>query len=200
MDAAETSPPDGRRRRSQNSRNAIVAAMLELVAEGRITPSAEDVASRAGVGLRTVFRHFTDMESLYAAMTGRLAEHYEMWLIPFDSTEWQGQFVEAIERRTTTYERLLPFKRAGDAHRHMSLAIQAEHARMLGVMRQRLRSFLPPAITDDDVRFETIDLMLSFEAWQRLRDEQGLSVDLARRIVMREALRLAGVERSDSVA
>lgn len=200
MDAAETSPPDGRRRRSQNSRNAIVAAMLDLVAEGRITPSAEDVASRAGVGLRTVFRHFTDMESLYAAMTGRLAEHYEMWLIPFDSTEWQGQLVEAIERRTATYERLLPFKRAGDAHRHMSPAIQAEHARMLGVMRQRLRSFLPPAITDDDVRFETIDLMLSFEAWQRLRDEQALPVELARRIVMREALRLAGVERSDSVA
>lgn len=154
------------------------------------------MASRAGVGLRTVFRHFTDMESLYAAMTGRLAEHYEMWLIPFDSVEWQGQLVEAIERRTATYERLLPFKRAGDAHRHMSPAIQAEHARMLGMMRQRLRSFLPREITDDVVRFETIDLMLSFEAWQRLRDEQGLSVDVARRIVLREVLRLAGAENS----
>jgi AcrR family transcriptional regulator len=192
--------PDGRRRRSQNSRNAIVAAMLELVAEGRITPSAEEVASRAGVGLRTVFRHFTDMESLYAAMTERLAEHYEMWLIPFDSTEWRGQLVEAVERRTATYERLLPFKRAGDAHRHMSPAIRAEHARMLGMMRQRLRSFLPRAITDDEVRFETIDLMLSFEAWQRLRDEQGLSIDLARRIVLREVLRLAGVEGSGPAA
>jgi AcrR family transcriptional regulator len=189
--------PDGRRRRSQNSRNAIVAAMLDLVAEGRITPSAEEVASRAGVGLRTVFRHFNDMESLYAAMTSSLAEHYEMWLIPFDSKDWQGQLIEAIERRTATYERLLPFKRAGDAHRHMSPAIQAEHARMLGMMRNRLRSFLPAAITDDDVRFETIDLMLSFEAWQRLRDEQGLSIELARRIVMREVLRLAGAEASE---
>lgn len=196
MNPPDILPADGRRLRSQNSRNAIVAAMLELVAEGRITPSAEEVASRAGVGLRTVFRHFTDMESLYAAMTGRLAEHYEMWLIPFDSVEWQGQLVEAIERRTATYERLLPFKRAGDAHRHMSPAIQAEHARMLGMMRQRLRSFLPREITDDVVRFETIDLMLSFEAWQRLRDEQGLSVDVARRIVLREVLRLAGAENS----
>lgn len=196
MNPPDILPADGRRLRSQNSRNAIVAAMLELVAEGRITPSAEEVASRAGVGLRTVFRHFTDMESLYAAMTGRLAEHYEMWLIPFDSVEWQGQLVEAIERRTATYERLLPFKRAGDAHRHMSPAIQAEHARMLGMMRQRLRSFLPREITDDVVRFETIDLMLSFEAWQRLRDEQGLSVDVARRIVLREVLRLAGAEDS----
>jgi len=133
-------------------------------------------------------------------MTGRLAEHYEMWLIPFDSTVWQGQLVEAIERRTATYERLLPFKRAGDAHRHMSPAIQAEHARMLAMMRQRLRSFLPVAITEDEVRFETIDLMLSFEAWQRLRDEQGLAIDLARRIVLREVLRLAGVEGSGPAA
>lgn len=200
MNPSDVMPPDGRRRRSENSRNAIVAAMLELVAEGRITPSAEEVASRAGVGLRTVFRHFTDMESLYAAMTGRLAEHYEMWLIPFDSTEWQGQLVEAVERRTATYERLLPFKRAGDAHRHMSPAIQAEHVRMLGMMRQRLHSFLPREITDDMVRFETIDLMLSFEAWQRLRDEQGLSIDVARRIVQGEVLRLAGVEGSDLAA
>jgi len=200
MNPPDVLPPDGRRLRSQNSRNAIVAAMLELVAEGRITPSAEEVASRAGVGLRTVFRHFTDMESLYAAMTGRLAEHYEMWLIPFDSTEWQGQLVEAIKRRTATYERLLPFKRAGDAHRHMSPAIQAEHARMLGMMRQRLHSFLPREITDDMARFETIDLMLSFEAWQRLRDEQGLSIDVARRIVQGEVLRLAGVEGSAAAA
>ena len=200
MDAPDTMPADGRRRRSENSRSRIVEAMIELVAEGRITPSAEDVASRAGVGLRTVFRHFTDMESLYAAMTGRLAEQYEMWLIPFESTDWQGQLVEAIERRTATYERLLPFKRAGDAHRHMSPAIQAEHTRMLGMMRNRLRSFLPPAITGDDVCFETIELMLSFEAWQRLRDEQGLSIELARRIVMREVLRLAGAEGSETTA
>jgi hypothetical protein len=104
--------------------------------------------------------------------------------------------VEAIERRAATYERLLPFKRAGDAHRHTSPAIQAEHARILAMMRHRLRSFLPPAITEDDVCFETIDLMLSFEAWQRLRDEQGLPIALARRILMREVLRLAGAEAS----
>jgi hypothetical protein len=71
---------------------------------------------------------------------------------------------------------------------------------MLGMMRQRLRSILPLATTGDEIRFETIDLMLSFEAWQRLRDEQGLSVELARRIVTREVLRLAGAENSEAAA
>lgn len=190
MHKPDTLPQDGRRRRSQTSRDKIVAAMLELVAEGRITPSADEVASRAKVGLRTVFRHFADMESLYAALTHTLAEQYEMWLIPFDSSDWREQLVEVVERRTATYERLLPFKRAGDAHRHMSPAMQEQYARILEIMRQRLESFLPASITDDAVRFETIDLMLSFEVWQRLCDEQRLASSEARHIVMCEVLRL----------
>ncbi|WP_299424295.1 hypothetical protein [Sphingomonas bacterium] len=166
--------------------------MLELVAEGRITPSADEVASRAVVGLRTVFRHFADMESLYAALTHTLAEQYEMWLIPFDSSDWRQQLVEVVERRTATYERLLPFKRAGDAHRHMSPALQGQYEHVLGIMRQRLHTLLPASIADDAQRFETIDLMLSFEVWQRLRGEQQLDADGARAIIMDEVARLAG--------
>ena len=184
-------PKDGRRRRSHASRDKIVAAMLELVAEGRITPSAEEVASRAKVGLRTVFRHFADMESLYAALTHTLAEQYEMWLIPFDSSDWRQQLVEVVERRAATYERLLPFKRAGDAHRHMSPAMQGQYAHVLTIMRQRLHTLLPKWIADDVRRFETIDLMLSFEVWQRLRGEQHLDAGQARDIVMHEIVRLA---------
>lgn len=191
MRAPDTLPQDGRRRRSQTSRDKIVAAMLELVAEGRITPSAEEVASRAQVGLRTVFRHFADMESLYAALTQTLAEQYEMWLIPFDSSGWREQLFEMVERRTATYERLLPFKRAGDAHRHMSPAMQSQYAHVLGIMRQRLHTLLPSAIADDVRRFETIDLMLSFEVWQRLRGEQQLDAGRARDIIMHEIVRLA---------
>lgn len=192
MPKTETVAKDGRRRRAQDSRQRIVAAMIELVGEGHITPSAEDVAARAGVGLRTVFRHFSDMETLYAALTSSLVEQYEMWLIPFESLDWRGQLEEVVERRTATYERLLPFKRAGDAHRHMSPAIQAEHARIRDVLRQRLASLLPAAITGDPARFELIDLMLSLDVWQRLRDEQQLSTDGARALIRREVLRLAG--------
>ena len=46
-------------------------------------------------------------------------------------------------------------------------------------------------IADDAMRFETIDLMLSFEVWQRLCDEQRLASNEARHIVMCEVLRLA---------
>lgn len=179
----ETPSVDGRRRRSEQSRDRIVDAMLALVAEGQITPSAEQVATRAAVGLRSVFRHFRDMESLYAEMTARLSRQYEDWLAPFAASDWHGQLTEALERRVATYEMLMPFKRAADAHRHESPAIQAEHARTLQMMRARLKSLLPKALAEDAQAFEALDLLLSFETWQRLRMEQQLPADRALTVI-----------------
>ena len=181
---------DGRRRRSETSRDKIVEAMLAIVAEGQITPSAEQVALRAEVGLRSVFRHFKDMESLYAEMTARLSRQYQALLVPFTAPDWRGQLTEVLERRTSTYEKLMPFKRAADVHRHESPAIQAEHGRTLGMMRGRLKSLLPEEISGDELRFEMLDLLLSFEAWQRLRVEQNLSARKARAILKAQVDRL----------
>ena len=61
---------DGRRERSRSSRSKIVAAMLDLVGKGDVAPSAARVAEVAGVGLRSVFRHFDDMDELYREMGG----------------------------------------------------------------------------------------------------------------------------------
>ncbi|HAY44774.1 MAG TPA: transcriptional regulator, partial [Gammaproteobacteria bacterium] len=56
-----TPTSDGRHQRSRDSKRKIVTAMLELVRAGIIAPTAEEVAARANVGLRTVFRRFKDM-------------------------------------------------------------------------------------------------------------------------------------------
>ena len=174
---------DGRRRRSEQSRDKIVAAMLELTEEGAITPTAEDVAARAGVGLRSVFRRFKDMESLYHEMAVRLSRHYEMWLVPFETDDWRAQLAETVDRRLTTFEKLMPFRRAADAHRHESPMIQAEHDRIVAMMRARLKEILPPEIAGRGETFEALDLLLSIESWQRLRLVQGLPVKRARALI-----------------
>src|SRR3546814_14687096 len=65
---------DGRRERSRSSRRRIVAAMLELIEGGDPMPSAARVAEEAGVGLRTAFRHFDDMGSLYRELSATIAD------------------------------------------------------------------------------------------------------------------------------
>ncbi len=52
---------DGRRRRSERSREAIVQSILDLVGEQVLEPTAQQIAGRAGVDITTVFRHFSDM-------------------------------------------------------------------------------------------------------------------------------------------
>ncbi|WP_454760454.1 TetR/AcrR family transcriptional regulator [Caulobacter segnis] len=179
-DVAAPSPKveeaDGRRRRSQDSRARIVAAMLELVREGDPSPPAELVATRADVGLRTVFRHFTDLESLYREMSAVIeAELMALVHTPFKGETWRERVLELVERRGGAYEKVGPFKRASEAHRHHSPALALDNAKMVEISREILRRQLPPELAKDRVRFEAVDLLLSFDAWNRLRRDQDLS-------------------------
>ena len=180
---------DGRRIRGADNRRKIVDALLKLVESGVASPSAEQVAGEAGVGLRTVFRHFADMESLRREISERMtAEIQPIVERPFTSSEWRERIVELVDRRAQVFERLLPFKIAGDAHRHDSQFLTNEQSALVKVQRSALRKALAAHIVEDKARFEALDLVLSFEAWRRLRRDQGLSVREAR------AAMLAGAE------
>ena len=64
----ENAHADGRRVRSERSREAIKKAMIDLMADGIREPTAQLVSERAGVGIRTVFRQFDDMGSLFHSL------------------------------------------------------------------------------------------------------------------------------------
>ena len=50
------------------SRLAICEACLDLVQEGVLQPSADQIADRAGLSRRSIFNHFTDLAELYDAV------------------------------------------------------------------------------------------------------------------------------------
>lgn len=58
---------DGRFRRGDRSRQALVAACRQLMAEGRLAPSMERIAALAVLSVRTGFQHFASIELLYRA-------------------------------------------------------------------------------------------------------------------------------------
>ena len=167
---------DGRRRRSQDSRARIVQAMLELVHAGDPSPGAEQVAERAGVGLRTVFRHFNDMDSLYREMSAVIEKEY-MAVVerPFEGRTWRERVLELVRRRAGVYEKIAPYKLASNVHRHRSPFLQADHARLVSTARDILRREAPAEVARDRALFEALDLLLSYEAWMRLRRDQGLT-------------------------
>lgn len=187
---------DGRRVRGADNRRRIVDALLALVQSGVVMPSADEVATEAGVGLRTVFRHFADMESLYREISERMTvEIMPIVQRPFSSNDWRERLEELVERRSQVFERLLPFKVAGDAHRHGSPFLTTEQSAIVKTLREALRNAIGPKAIDDKLRFEALDLMLSFESWRRLRVDQGLSARDSRAVMLLGAEALASTSQ-----
>ena len=59
---------DGRRRRTERSRQAMIDAALSLILGGNFAPTAKQISEEANVGIRSFFRQFEDMEELFAAV------------------------------------------------------------------------------------------------------------------------------------
>jgi AcrR family transcriptional regulator len=183
-DALTPGATDGRRLRSEASRERIINALIELLGEGDVAPSAEAVAERAGVGLRTVFRHFDNMESLYQQISARMrAEIVPMLGRPFVALDWRGRVKEAVERRIAIFEKIMPLKVAADVHRYRSDYLAQQGALMIKEQRTALSRLVGDAVGQDDPLFEALDLVLSFEAWRRLRQDQNLTRAKARAVV-----------------
>jgi AcrR family transcriptional regulator len=175
---------DGRKHRSQKSQVRIVNAMLELVAQGNLEPSADQIAEIAEVGRRSVFRHFSDMDTLYREMTDSIAATMgSVVLQPFEAADWAGQVLELVDRRAMGFEKMKPFLLAGQVHRHRSPSLKTSHAQFVEMLRKILLAILPKQIAGNDVLVEALDMLLSFENWSRLREDQGLSVAKSKRVL-----------------
>ena len=170
---------DGRVQRGARNRERILTALFELVSEGELVPTAEQVAERAGVGTRTVFRHFADMDSLYREIAQRIRHE----ILPTFESSYEGTLHERarslVRARASLYERIAPFKRAGDLQAWQSPFIAERHARMARELREQLLGQLPELADAPAALVDALDLATSFEAWDRLRRDQRLGRERA---------------------
>ena len=167
---------DGRRLRSERNRAAIVDAALDLIREGVLVPTAQQISDRAGVGMRTFFRHFEDMESLFAAVDAHTRKSYEGL---FELGERQGTIEErvahAVQRRAEAFEQLKNMVLSTQAQLWRSQVLAKNYARNQRKLRDNLVAWLPEIEDLPLEQREAVDAAASFELWHRLRTHQGLS-------------------------
>ena len=188
---SEPTQADGRRQRSVDSRTRIVQALLDLVGEGEISPSAEQVAHRAQVGLRSVFRHFKDMDSLYSEMSQVIeAEIVKTFYRPHVGGTVAERLADLVSRRAGLFERIAPYRRASTTLAHRSSFLASEQKRMTAGLRKILEDALTPEIVADKAKVEALDLLLSFDSWNRLRRDQNLSPSEAEAVIANAISRL----------
>jgi len=180
----ELTKSDGRINRTVATRKKIVAAVTALVYEGCLSPTAEQVSQRAKIGLRTVFRHFDDMNALYGEIIGDLETLTEPVInVRLVGNSWQERLMHSIELRAQLYDRIAAIYLSAQIHRHNSPLIAENLARDVARLREICRHILPAAVQKNTVFFEALDLLMSLDAWARLRRDQALSADQALSVV-----------------
>jgi len=183
---------DGRALRSERSQKAIVDAMGALVAERPDELTLETVAARAGVSVRTVFRHFRDTDALFEA----LYERFGTEAIRLGS-EWtpvgsfEGDLAALIDARLRMFVYLAPLRSFARVVRLPPPRVRERFAEVRSRARAQIRSiFVTHGAPLADDELEALDAWISLEVWERLRD-QGCTRARANRVMHTTARTLA---------
>jgi TetR/AcrR family transcriptional regulator of autoinduction and epiphytic fitness len=188
---------DGRNERARRTREAVVDALLALHDEGDLTPTAQRVAARAGVALRTVYGHFNDMETLYAEAGEReLRRLYAVAeVVPTDLP--LPQRIEWFCRsRARVLEYLMPVMRATRLREPFSPQLARNRARYIAsadaeierVFARELRSCDAPAMLD------ALYLATGGPAWDALRTDRHLDPSAAELVMRRTVTALLAAQ------
>ena len=183
---SETPLADGRRERSRSNRNKIVAAMVDLVGKGDVAPNAARVAQTAGVSLRSVFRHFDDMDDLYREM-GEVIEAQVTPIIlePPTGTTWREKLFDIADRRAIVFETILPYRISANLKRFQSSYLMQDYRRILRLECDTIEAHLPMAVKADVVGNLGLNVVLSFQTWRLLRHDLQLPFEDAKAVVRR---------------
>ncbi len=185
---------DGRNARAARTRHAVVSALLALIEEGDLRPTARRVAERAGVSLRSVYVHFEDLEDLFCAAAAQQFEKISRLVEPLPTDGALDERLDAfVEQRARVLEAGAPVRRAAVVQAPFSPTI----ASVIGMARRSGRTEIERVFATEldghdqerrDHTLAALGTIASATTWERLRTVEGLDV-LTTRDVVREMFR-----------
>ena len=160
---AEPERLDGRRARREQNVDAVVEAMLDLLGEGNLNPSAAAVAERSGVSLRSVFRYFDDMDALTELAIARQMERAGRWFDLLDATGTVEERAEALAaHRVEQHAHLAPYARAALVRAHQYPAVAQGLATRRDALRRQVEVLFAPELDPRDRR-ERAEVLAALE-------------------------------------
>jgi TetR/AcrR family transcriptional regulator, regulator of autoinduction and epiphytic fitness len=189
---------DGRILRAERTRRLVVETFLDLVQEGELHPTAQQVSDRSGVSMRSIFRLFQDVDALHsAAIAAQLERVAHLFEAPDATGPVEWRMTALVAQRTRLYETIAPVRRMAIRLAPRSLPIAAELARANAILRDHLTQLFAPELAAmrsgrEAEAIEALDALTSWETWERLRSAQRLDVDGAARVVTILALGVLG--------
>ena len=159
---------DGRIQRSSNTRQKIIVAALELIAAGSLNISAQKVAEHAGVGLRSVFRHFSDMESLFVEFNIQLEQRHRGLFALDDLTRslaLEARVSAFIEGRIKGFDVIKNFVRLTATLFYDHAVLRKQYVNLVAVFEANAEYYIPEIKSLDEVNKAIVLSLLSFQHW-----------------------------------
>jgi AcrR family transcriptional regulator len=182
---------DGRNARSSRTRAAVAEALLSLIRAGHLRPTAVQVAEEAGVSLRSVFQHFEDMESLYAAVADAQMARFEELLSATPAPGPLSKRIKAfVERRAGLLETVTPVRRAAILQEPFSDVLAARLRWAHDMAREELERTFDPELakarpSERQELIGALDVSTNWSAWDTSRRMNGLSIEDSQRVMAR---------------
>jgi AcrR family transcriptional regulator len=173
---------DGRRARREQNRLAVLEALAELHAEGNYQPNTAEIAERAGISARSLFRYFDDVDDLNrAAIEHQIARAQPLLGIdaePGLATATKAQAV--AEARSRLFEAITPAARAARVCAPSQPVIAAQVSQARSFYRRQVRELFAPELTAiaggrAPGVLAAVDVLCSFESYELLRYDQRMS-------------------------
>jgi AcrR family transcriptional regulator len=175
--ADRTRHVDGRQARGARTRLAVLEATISLVTEGVRRPTAEEVASRAGVALRTLYHHFAEVDDLRAEAFGLQVDRHVGLLRPIDPSIGLAEQVTVFVRQLRRlFEAIGPLRRSLVLGELTSPGIAFRGRQVAELRRRHLERTFAEALQDRPDRRQLIDALdaaTSWWAWEFLRAGRG---------------------------
>ena len=174
---------DGRRLRSERTRQLIIEAYLALIRENPSTPmpTAQEIAARAGYSVRSVFERFPDLHTLRVAAADYGLAHAAALAPARDIDGDRATRIRSqVETRAGTCERGVALWRALiyniDENDALTVRIKIARERTIDRMRLMYRHELAP-LPELEQRnlLIALEAMTDIESWARMRETYGLS-------------------------
>jgi AcrR family transcriptional regulator len=181
-------PPkvDGRRRRSERTRQALIEAFMELLRRTPAMPKVSQIAAQAGCSMRSVFERFTDLNGLTLAAADYATVQAQVEAVPRNlGADRTTRIHSHVETRASVCEKWLPLWRLMAWQEHPDLRERAAMVRSLILERVKLM-YEPELATlaepERDQILMALAALISFESWDQLRHCYGLSVEAAQAV------------------
>ena len=168
--ALNTKTDDGRFARSKKTKDAIVRALLKLLRNTPF-PTAEQVAKESKIGLRTVYRQFKDMESIYLSLHEECM--HSLGQIFNSDVDLDRPFNErvsfAIRERFTIYDEYETLFIATISNSARLPTLVNQVAESYQVMRERFIKIVPEIENLSTIKSDLLFTRILFPSWFSLR-------------------------------